>query len=76
MALSHNHAHEFQRIFGVSLTSYLNKITGFDIIKFDEFVRPKKNESTADALRRRWGQEAVNLVRALIHMPPEEEHGG
>lgn len=60
--------HEFKTVFGVSLHRYFNNLTGFDVVKFDEeFVKPKANkESMRDALKRRWGDDAVALVMNLI----------
>ena len=55
---------KFERIFDVSLEEYIN-ISGFDIIKFDEnFV--KSTGSMSDAVREKFGKEAVNTIQELL----------
>jgi len=64
------HAREFQRVFGRRLKPYFDMLTGFDVIKFDDkIVKPGKTESTAQAVARQWGDDAVALIRALIGKP-------
>lgn len=64
-------APRFARIFGRQLRPYWNNLTGFDVIKFDDLVKPGKKESTKDAVLRRYGQEGVDLVYRLIDRPKE-----
>lgn len=62
------HQEAFRQLFGVDLREYWDNFTGFDVIKFDEqLVKPQSNQSTAMAVRERWGQEAVDLCLALIN---------
>ena len=57
---------QFQRVFGVPLNNYIDPITGFDIVKFDEFLKTPDNVSTADFLEGKFGVEAKNLIESLI----------
>jgi len=59
-------ANEFVQTFGVSLSKYWNNLTGFDVIAFDDFIKPRQRESTAQAVKRKYGQAAVNLIHRLI----------
>jgi hypothetical protein len=60
---------EFAKIFGVSLRSYWNNITGFDIVMFDdEFIKSPDNKSMGDAILETYGQEAYDLIRRLISL--------
>jgi len=61
-----NHA-RFQKTFGVSLSRFFGNLTGFDVVEFDKFVKPQEGESTADAVERKWGKEAVNIIRDLFY---------
>lgn len=45
----------FRRVFGILLKPYWNNFTGFDVIEFDDFIKPKKNESTCEAIERKFG---------------------
>ena len=57
----------FCRIFGVSLFEFFpNVLLGFDVIKFDKWIAPKKNESTYEAIERKFGKDAVTLIKKLI----------
>jgi hypothetical protein len=60
------HAPEFQQIFGVRLKPYYDLLTGFDIIKFDELIKPGEDDSLEQAVRERFGDRAVELVKALF----------
>lgn len=59
---------QFKAYFGVPLRLFMNSITGFDVIAFDDqVIKAGDNESTADAVRRLHGEEAVELIRNLIY---------
>lgn len=62
------HAREFELTFGVKLMpSYWNHLTGFDLIAFDEeVVQPEDGESTREAVKRRFGEDAVDLLLKLM----------
>lgn len=57
----------FKNTFGIPLaTPYWTRMFGFDTIAFDEFIKPKEGESTEDAVRRLYGDEAVNLINEIL----------
>ena len=57
---------EFKATFGQPLRRFMSSFTGFDVFKFDELIRPRKTESTNEAVERMHGAKAVKLVRAII----------
>lgn len=58
---------QFKQIFGISILTFLDLFTGFDIVRFDEkFLQTPDGQSTADCLLERYGQEAHNLISNLI----------
>jgi hypothetical protein len=60
-------AKQFREIFGVRLAQFWLGPLRLDVVKFDEeVVKPRVNESTAQAIERRWGTDAVDLIRALL----------
>jgi len=60
---------EFVEIFGVSLRSYWNNITGFDIVMFDDdVIKSPENESMGATVLETYGQEAYDLIRRLISL--------
>ncbi len=66
-AKQHDHYQQFRDIFKVELARYMHPLFGFDIIAFDEqVVKPNDNESCRQAIVREYGQEAANLVEALL----------
>ena len=59
-------AERFHTIFGVELKDYWEGLLKLDVIKFDEFIKPEDNESTAEAIVRKYGQDACNFIRGLL----------
>ena len=59
-------AERFRTIFGVELKDYWEGLLKLDVIKFDEFIKPEDNESTAEAIVRKYGQDACNFIRGLL----------
>ena len=58
---------DFHNTFHVRLKDYWDNITGFDVVAFDKkVIMPKPNESTRDAIERRYGSAAVKIIRRLI----------
>ncbi|MDP8218433.1 MAG: hypothetical protein P9M03_06885 [Candidatus Theseobacter exili] len=58
---------EFLRIFKVPLNKkFFENLTGFDVIAFDEFIQPKIDESSYEAINRRFGQEGEDLIKNLM----------
>lgn len=63
-------AARFQDTFKIDVRKYLSPTFGFDACRFgEEFIRPKARESTYQAIERRFGAEAVVVVKALISTP-------
>jgi len=57
----------FMGFFQRPLEKYMDNLTGFDVVKFDEEIaKPNEGESTAAAVERQWGDEALALCRTLI----------
>jgi hypothetical protein len=60
-------AEQFREIFGIRLAQFWLGPLRLDIVKFDEeVVHPRAGESTAQAVERRWGKDALDLVRVLL----------
>jgi len=63
-----NFYYDFSNTFGLRLAApYWDRMFGFDVIKFDEFIQPEDGESTEDAIRRKYGDEAVKLVNDILN---------
>lgn len=57
----------FRRTFGRNIRDFLDPVTGFDVIKFDdEIAKAPDGESTEDAVKRQWGEDAVVLIRSIL----------
>ena len=56
----------FRIVFDVELEDYWEGLLKLDVIKFDEFIQPNENESTAEAIVRKYGQDACNFIRGLL----------
>jgi len=60
-------AEHFRELFGVRLAPYWLGPLRLDVVKFDQdVVHPRAGESTAQAVERRWGKDALDLVRILL----------
>ena len=60
------HERRFRRIFGVSMRPFLDLMTGFDIVRFDDWMKTPDGTSTSDFLRKTYGDEAHDLVTGLL----------
>ncbi len=58
---------DFQTFFGVDIRQYWCNITGFDVIKFDDFLLPPDGTSSADHLLAKFGDNAFHLVVSLMN---------
>lgn len=63
--------YEFKKLFNFDLKNYLGKdlvqrITGFDIVKFDEDIQTPSGISTKTFILQKYGQEAQTLIQCLI----------
>ena len=54
----------FLRIFKVRLSLFFpDVILGFDVIAFDKWIKPDENKSTYDVIKRKFGQDGVDLIK-------------
>lgn len=67
---SHPLADKFNDIFGTPLSAFWDCIFGFDVVAFDKFIRPRKHESTYEAITRKYGDEALTVVATLTADSP------
>lgn len=56
----------FYHIFHTQLKPYWSNITGLDVIKLDELVKPEGNESTHQAILRQWGTPGGELINDML----------
>lgn len=64
--LLHDNSDAFQTTFGVPLSQFWDTFTGFDIVKFDEWLGTPDGTSTRDYITSKYGEKATNLVEGLI----------
>ena len=57
---------EFKRIFGLNLYEYWDVYTGFDFIRFTDWLECDDNESARDRVTKKFGDAAAQLVLRLI----------
>ena len=58
---------KFQEVFGVRLSLFWDGPLRLNIVDFDErIVQSADGESCAQAIERKWGKDAVTLVRSLM----------
>jgi len=60
----------FDQIFKKGMDDFRCRAIGFDIVAFDKFVAPEENESLNAAVRRRYGEKAVQLVIDILAIKP------
>lgn len=58
-------AQEFRNTFGRFLSEFWDKLFGFDIIKFDRFIRPPDGTSCKEAVETKYGKRAVEIILEL-----------
>lgn len=56
---------------GLRLPKLWSNLYGFDIVKFDEWIECRENESTAEATVRQYGKIGQNLIKLLISSPEQ-----
>jgi len=61
-----NHGQEFKKIFGLPINKFIDPMTGFDIIAFDDWLETPDGESTRDQLIAKYGERAAELVEGLL----------
>ena len=57
---------QFAQIFGVQLSNFWSKLTGFDVVRFDEQVIQSGDGRMSTVVEQRYGPAAVLLVRSLL----------
>jgi hypothetical protein len=62
----HRRANRFRELFGWPLSKFWQPFTGFDIVRFDDVIRPAKNQSLRACVEAKYGEEAVRLIEYLI----------
>jgi hypothetical protein len=58
----------FQLTFRISLKKFWNKLHGFDVIAFDEWLKAGER-SISDVVTEKYGEKAVTLIQNLIVTP-------
>jgi hypothetical protein len=57
--------YQFRKTFGVPVNQFLD-FSGFDIIKFDEWLNTPKGVSTKNFITKKYGKEASELINSLL----------
>ena len=63
---THKHTAGFWMYFKLRLNDYIEPLTGFDIIKFDDDIKTPDGKSTHDWIVEHYGKEANALVEKLL----------
>ena len=69
----------FAAHFGIELKDYWYKDTpylGFDLVKFDDWLRPSHGESVLGCVERKFGKDARLFLRSIVSrvFNPEGKH--
>lgn len=67
------HDEDFMRAFSVSVAKFMHPYWGFDVIRFDEWLRTPDGKSTDEFLQEKYGGVACDLVKALIAPIPKPD---
>jgi len=66
-----NYNMPFLHIFNVRLfTFFPNVMLGFDVVKFDKWLGTKNGQSTYDAIKERFGDPGVEMIKNLMKKEP------
>jgi len=57
----------FKQYFNLCLDDYLDPILGFDIVKFDDFLKIPNGISARDYITKQYGLEATLLIKDLLY---------
>ena len=57
---------KFKRTFGVSLQKFWDPMIGFDVFKFDKWVKTPDGVSCRAHVVKTYGRDAVDLIELLI----------
>ena len=58
---------EFLNTFKISLDVFWDKLTGLDVIAFDEWIKPRENENTNQAITRLYGSKGMEIIDFLVN---------
>jgi len=67
-----SHSREFNQTFNTNLSNFLNPLTGFDIIAFDDRLKNQYGNyedgktSMSDFIKKKFGENAIKLIDKLI----------
>lgn len=65
---------EFYDTFGVPLKHYWDNLSGFDVVKFDDYLQPPEGVSSYDHCAARFGKDSADFIlNRLLCMPRVEE---
>jgi len=56
----------FKSIFNVDLNYFMHPVTGFDIFKFDKFIRTPDGKSCNDWLKEKYGEQAKAFIVGIL----------
>jgi hypothetical protein len=56
----------FRQLFQLPLSQFWHPFTGFDIVRFDDVMKPARNQSLRACVRAKYGNDAVDLIESLI----------
>jgi hypothetical protein len=59
-------ANRFRQVIGLPLSKFWHPLTGFDIVRFDDVIKPARNQSLRACVKAKYGQEAVQFIESLI----------
>jgi len=62
----HRQANRFRELFGLPLSQFWHPFTGFNIVRFDDLIKPAKNQSLRTCIGIKFGKDAVQLIESLI----------
>ena len=57
----------FQKTFRLKLKNYLDPLTGFDIVKFDEDIKTPEGRSCDEFISEKYGPDSSSIIKGLIH---------
>ena len=61
----HTHKNKFREIFGCPISDFMDPLLGFDIVKFDEYIKTPDGISTRDYLKKN-NPEGCRIIEELI----------
>ncbi len=57
---------EFFKVFKISLSQFFNPIIGFDVIKFDVFIKTPDGVSTSQYVEKKYGYEGLTILKKIL----------